>query len=176
MANLRPFGSDVVLDGVDMDNETGDGSYYDDFAQELRSYFASASRKYYLSADPVCGAVGDGNDTSIPASLLPKLDFLNVQFYNDDQQGLGTDGFARNLRQWDRLLSSVKPSPRLFVGIPGGEGATHDEVAVQNASEISRTIADVKNMNLLNFGGMMVWDIGYAENNTGFAEAVKGAL
>lgn len=53
--DLRPFGSDVVLDGVDFDNESGDGSYYSDLVTELRSKTSSdTSKSYYLSADPMC--------------------------------------------------------------------------------------------------------------------------
>lgn len=176
MSDLRPFGSDVTLDGVDMDNETGDGSFYEDFVAQLKSYFNGASQTYYLSADPVCGAVGDGNNTSIPESIMPSIDFLNIQFYNNDKQEIGADGFENNIKQWDSLLSGVSPSPKLFVGIPGGEGAAQDGVDIQTADQISKTIAGIKDMNLANFGGMMIWDAGYAMNNTGFPAAVKGAL
>lgn len=176
MDDLRPFGSSVILDGVDMDNETGDGSYYEDFAAQLVYYFERDTRTYYLSADPVCGAVADGNNTSIPESIMHWIDFLNIQFYNNDQQEIGASGFETNIKQWDNLLSSIEPSPKLFVGVPGGEGAAQDGVDIQNATQISQTIAGIKDMNLANFGGMMIWDAGYAINNTGFPAAVKGAL
>lgn len=176
MADLRPFGSDVNLDGVDLDNETGDGSFYDDFVSALKSYFDGASDTYYISADPVCGAVGGGNNTSIPESIMPSIDFLNIQFYNNDKQEIGADGFEDNIKQWDSLLSSVSPSPKLVVGIPGGEGAAMDGVDIQNATQISKTVASIKEMNLANFGGMMIWDAGYAMANDGFPAAVRGAL
>lgn len=177
MNDLRPFGSDVTLDGVDLDNETGDGSYYEEFVAKLVSYFDDdSSNIYYLSADPVCGSVGDGNKTSIPESIMHQIDFLNIQFYNNDKQEIGSDGFEDNIKQWDTLLSSMDPSPKLFVGVPGGEGAARDGVDIQDATQISQTIAGIKDMDLASFGGMMIWDAGYAMNNTGFPEAVKSAL
>lgn len=176
MSDLRPFGNDVILDGVDLDNETGDGSYYDDFVAALKNYFDGASDSYYISADPVCGAVGDGNNTSIPESIMPSIDFLNIQFYNNDQQEIGATGFEANVKQWDSLLSGISPSPKLVVAIPGGDGAAMDGVAIQNATQISQTIASIKDMNLANFGGVTIWDAGHAMTNDGFPAAVKGAL
>lgn len=35
MTDLRPFGKDVTLDGVDLDNETGNGTHYDTFMSTL---------------------------------------------------------------------------------------------------------------------------------------------
>lgn len=176
MTDLRPFGSDVILDGVDLDNESGDGSYYDELVAALRGYFDGASQSYYLSADPVCGAVADGNATSIPESIMPYIDFMNIQFYNNDQQEVGSSGFEDNVKQWDSLLSTFSPSPKLIVGIPGGVGAAMAGPDILTASNVTTVVSGIKDLDLANFGGMMVWDAGYAMSNTGFPAALKGAL
>ncbi|ROV90387.1 hypothetical protein VPNG_10013 [Cytospora leucostoma] len=170
--DLRPFGSSVVLDGVDLDNETGDGSHYLDLVTELRSKMSSdSSKSYYISADPVCSEY-TSSDASIPDEVLPKLDFVNVQFYNNQQQGIGGSAFQTTLQGWEKKLTSASPSPKLFLGIPGGTGAASTNV--QSATEIKSTIQSVKSST--DFGGVMIWDAGYAMANTGFPSAVKSAL
>lgn len=170
--DLRPFGSNVVLDGVDLDNETGDGSYYVDLVTELRSKMSSdSSKSYYISADPVCSEY-TSSDASIPDDVLPKLDFVNVQFYNNQQQGIGGSAFETTLQGWGKKLTGVSPSPKLFLGIPGGTGAASTNI--QSATEIKSTIQSAKSSN--DFGGVMIWDAGYAMANAGFPNAVKSAL
>lgn len=184
MTDLRPFGSDVIMDGVDMDNESGNGNYYNDFVATLRGYFDSSSKtQYYLSGTPMCNQAAAGDKTSIPQSIMQYIDFLNIQFYNNDQQELGAPEFNSTVKQWDTLLSSISPSPKLLVGIPGGKGAADtgsgspsNPPDIQTATQISKTVAGIKGLGLKNFGGIMIWDAGYAMSNDGFAAAVKGAL
>lgn len=47
----------------------------------------------------MCDAVGYGNKTSIPEAIMHQMDFLNIQFYNDDKQEIGADGFEANIDQ-----------------------------------------------------------------------------
>ncbi|KAF3763445.1 family 18 glycoside hydrolase [Cryphonectria parasitica EP155] len=181
MQDLRPFGTDVVLDGVDLDNETGDGSNYDTFLSTLTGYFGSdTSKSYYISADPMCSQVDAGDSTSIPKSVMKYINFMNVQFYNDDSNELGASNFESNIQAWDALFSSVSPSPKLVVAIPGGKGAADttnsNPVDIQDADQIKSSISTIKGMGLKNLGGVAIWDAGYAANNTGFSAAVKGAL
>ncbi|KUI58102.1 Endochitinase 3 [Cytospora mali] len=172
--DLRPFGSDVTLDGVDLDNETGDGSYYEDLVTELRSKMnGNSTKQYYISAEPMCSFY-DQSDSSIPDKILPQLDFINVQFYNNQQQGIGGSDFKTTIQAWAKKFANVSPSPKLFLGIPGGpKAATYN---TQSVDEIKTTIESVKNMNLTGFGGVGIWDAGNAMQNTGFAAAVKSAL
>lgn len=172
--DLRPFGSDVVLDGVDFDNESGDGSYYSDLVTELRSKTDSdTSKSYYLSADPMCSFF-DQSDSSIPDTILPQLDFVNVQFYNNEQQGIGGSDFTTTIKAWAKKFAAASPSPKLFLGIPSAEGSASTNI--QTATEIKATIQSVRNMNLTGFGGVGIWDAGYAMNDTAYPVAVTSAL
>jgi chitinase len=172
--DIRPFGKDVILDGLDLDNESGNGKFYNEFVTEMRSKMSSdSSKKYLMSAEPVCADV-QATDSSIPDSVLPMLDFVNIQFYNNEGEGIGGDKFQDNIQAWAKKFAAASPSPKLFLGIPGGPGAASSNI--QSADEIKKTITSVKNMNLTNFGGVGVWDAGFAMADPAFPEAVKGSL
>lgn len=173
-ADIRPFGSKIILDGLDLDNESGNGSFYKEFVTEMRSKMDSdSSRKYLMSAEPMC-AFFDEAESSIPDSVLPMLDFVNVQFYNNEAQGIGGKDFESTVKSWAKKFADADPSPKLFLGVPGGEGAAGSNI--QSADEIKKTIASVKNMNLTGFGGVGVWDAGFAMADEAFPEAVKSSL
>ncbi|KAL9086396.1 MAG: hypothetical protein Q9159_004172 [Coniocarpon cinnabarinum] len=74
--DLRPFGTDVIVDGFDVDNEDNRPEYWDDFATELRSLYTieqgRTGRKFYLSAAPQCPIP----DASIPVGLMHAADFV----------------------------------------------------------------------------------------------------
>lgn len=133
----------------------------------------SSDKTYYLSAEPMCSFY-DQSDSSIPDSILSQLDFVNIQFYNNEQQGIGGSEFTTTIQGWAKKFASVSPSPKLFLGVPGGDGAAGQNI--QTPDQIKSTIQSVKNMNITGFGGVGIWDAGYAIKNTGFPDAVKGAL
>ncbi|KAJ2801621.1 Chitinase 2, partial [Coemansia helicoidea] len=49
----RPY-DDAVLDGIDLDLESGAQTGYPAFISQLRSYFKSAPKQYIISAAPQC--------------------------------------------------------------------------------------------------------------------------
>lgn len=164
----------ITLDGLDLDNESGNGSFYKEFVTELRSKMdADASKDYFMTAEPMCKFFDDA-ESSIPDSVLPMLDFVNVQFYNNEAQGIGGSQFNSAIKAWAKKLAAASPSPKLFLGIPGGEGAASTNI--QSADEIKKTINSVKNMNLTGFGGVGIWDAGFALVDEAFPEAVKSSL
>lgn len=134
---------------------------------------ANSTKSYYISADPMCSFY-DQSDSSIPDSILSQLDFLNVQFYNNQDQGIGGSDFTATIQGWAKKFASVTPSPKLFLGVPGGTGAASTNI--QTSDQIKSTIQSVKTMNITGFGGVGIWDAGYAMANTGFPDAVKTAL
>lgn len=178
-ASLRPFG-EVILDGLDVDNESGNGDNYDTFLSTLSaSIKGHSSRTYYLSAAPEARHVDSGDSTSIPSSTMKYYDWLNVQFYNDETYELGASGFNSSIKAWNTLLEGISPSPKLVVAMPGGTGAAQVPLsapAIQTADEIKVTLAGIKSMDLSQFGGVAIWDAGYAAGNKGFSAAVKAAL
>lgn len=164
----------MTLDGVDLDNETGNGANYDTFLEAVRKYMdGDSSHTYYISADPEAHTVADGDSTSIPQSVFQYIDFMNIQFYNDDNNEVGASNFSNSIKAWDSLLSSISPSPKLVVGMPGGDGAADFS---QTADQISSTVSEVQGYGLANFGGFSIWDAGHAASNTGFSAALKSAL
>lgn len=100
---LRPFGSNVSVDGFDIDNENHLPAYYSSLASTLRTLTStdSLSRKpYYLSSAPQCPFP----DASNPLPLLLQCDFVWVQFYNNPPCELGSAGFGASLENWSRVL------------------------------------------------------------------------
>ncbi|KAJ0120777.1 endochitinase chi3 [Diaporthe amygdali] len=172
--DLRPFGEKVTLDGLDLDNESGNGKFYQEFVTEMRSKMGTdSSRTYLMSAEPMCAFFNDA-DSSIPDSVLPMLDFVNIQFYNNEAQGIGGKDFNSAIQSWAKKFAAASPSPKLFLGVPGGEGAASTNI--QSADEIKDTITSVKNMNITGFGGVGIWDAGFAMKDTAFPDAVKSSL
>ena len=52
-STTRPFGT-AVLDGIDLDIEGGGSSGYAAFVTRIRSHASSASKPYFITADPQC--------------------------------------------------------------------------------------------------------------------------
>ncbi|EXJ87366.1 hypothetical protein A1O3_04325 [Capronia epimyces CBS 606.96] len=115
---LRPYGT-VVLDGIDIDNETpSNGVYLPTLASTLRQLFTSdTSKAYYLSAAPQCPRP----DASIPVSQLAgSIDFFSVQFYNNPSCQLNADGFFASLQAWsDDLLTDTGDTVPTATGTGG---------------------------------------------------------
>ncbi|ETI27168.1 hypothetical protein G647_09850 [Cladophialophora carrionii CBS 160.54] len=115
-APLRPYGN-VVLDGIDIDNESPSGSIYlPTLARTLRQLMSTAPKPYYLSAAPQCPRP----DASVPVpALLPYMDFFAVQFYNNPSCQLGqpgqpgqpptvaNEGFFSSLQDWSNDLLAL---------------------------------------------------------------------
>ena len=70
----RPFGTDTIVDGFDMDVESGPDSFYSDLVNELRAKFAtSPGKKYYISAAPQCVVPDAHLDEAIQNSSIDYL-------------------------------------------------------------------------------------------------------
>ncbi|KAK5109341.1 hypothetical protein LTR62_007110 [Meristemomyces frigidus] len=152
--HLRPFGTDVKIDGFDIDNENHSTDYYDTFATALRAQFAKdKSKKYYLSAAPQCPIP----DASIPIGLMAQADFVWVQFYNNPSCNLNSTGFASSFEQWSKLLndSSGEKQPRLYVGSGAFEAAGSGYVP---GSELRGTVGRTDSHVVGSMGGIMLWD------------------
>jgi chitinase len=174
----RPFGPTVILDGFDFDNESGDASYYIEFTQALKKLMTTSkvNRKYYLSADPMCVMTGDqgtGGGSYIPDDLLKELDFVNVQFYNNADQGVGSEGFDQNIKDWAAKITNFAPNAKMMVGFPGSSTAGSNYLA---PSAISTLLQSVQGMGFPNLGGVAIWDAERSMLNSNYQTAVKSAL
>ena len=164
--DFRPFGPDVIIDGVDIDNESNDPAYYTDFVTALRSNYANdtSSREYYVSSAPQCPYP----DASNPQPMLLNCDIVNVQFYDNTPCNIGSAGFIDSVETWSNFLanstfiSASGAGPQLLIGIPALNNVGSGYVA---ANQLGQYINQVKALELPNFGGLMMWDGTEALNN-----------
>lgn len=179
--DFRPFGPNIIIDGVDIDNESNDPNYYTDFVEALRQNYANdtSGREYYISSAPQCPYP----DASNPQPMLAQLDIVNVQFY-DNYCNIGTSGFIPSVLQWSEFLgnstwrSSAGAAPQLFVGIAAESNVGSGYIA---AADLGSWVDQVKALNLGNFGGLMMWDGTEALNNidangNNFLDVAAGTL
>ena len=151
---LRPFGTDIVIDGFDIDNENHNTDHYETFAIALREQFTTDdSKTYYLSAAPQCPIP----DESIPVGTLQQADFVWVQFYNNPSCNIDAQGFQQSFKAWSDLLASgtIVRGPRLYIGAAGFEGAGSGYV---KGSGLGTRVRTARGLYVENFGGVMLWD------------------
>ncbi|ORY68235.1 glycoside hydrolase superfamily [Pseudomassariella vexata] len=183
-SDARPFG-DVVLDGVDLNNESGSGGFYHEFVTVLRGLMDSSEKKYLLSASPMVWELlyqvtyGPGTDVSIPYEILAQLDFVNVQFYNDGERGVGGGEFEESLYAAVEFVQGANPNLGFYLGVPGSQAAApNDGVNILTTEGVREMFANICSLDLPGKGvsGVTIWDAGYALDNGNFQRAVKDAL
>ncbi|PUU82057.1 glycoside hydrolase superfamily [Tuber borchii] len=168
LESMRPFGN-AKVDGFDIDNENGDPRGWPKFISELRSKYASASKKYYISAAPQC----PHPDASIGDAVY-LVDYLFIQFYNNF---CATTGLVSSFGTWSKdIAANSIIGTKIFAGFLGapntGSGyATH--------SEMIGYVSQIKNSS--NFGGVSVWDATCARKNVdaggrSFLKAMRDSL
>ncbi|KAG9039261.1 Chitinase 1 [Tulasnella sp. JGI-2019a] len=171
-STTRPFGA-AVLDGVDLDIESGSQSYVA-FVNQLRSHMNTASKKYYITAAPQCVYP----DTAIGSTLnAVAFDAIYVQFYNNPC-GLThySDGsYTWNFGVWDYWARYISPNPnvKVFIGAPASStaaGSGYVPIATL------QTIAQDTRKNFPSFGGVMFWDASQAYANGRYDVATKTFL
>ncbi|OAA71247.1 Glycoside hydrolase, subgroup, catalytic core [Cordyceps fumosorosea ARSEF 2679] len=170
-AEIRPFG-DVVLDGVDFDNESGDSTGYEAMAAQFRTHFASdPGRRYYMTAAPQCPPTTDEAELR----LLRRVDAVSVQFYNNNVCNVGASGFEASVRRWSAAIAGGGGSnATLLVGALAG-GTDKDEGYVE-AGALAEALAKVRAMKLANYGGVMLWEAELAAANGGFQKKIRSAV
>jgi chitinase len=174
----RPFGKDVVLDGIDLDIEAGRPTGYVSFIRALREWMDSdTTRSYLISAAPQCPIP----DVYLhPAIVNAPIDRLFVQFYNN-YCGVDSDQYF-NIKAWLALAESnmVRPDAKIYLGVPADKSAAKTGyVPVERLSEITSGI--VNGNEAKHFGGIMLWEVSQAERNSlpsgeSFARAVANFL
>lgn len=178
-ANVRPFGT-VNLDGVDLDNESGQNAFYPTFVSTLR-YLMNAEKRsspYYISGSPQLTDVSNTNG-NIPDSIYQFLDFVNVQFYNNPQDTgeLGHPDFVARVGQWNDKIQKLNKATKLMVAAPVSTlAATGKDVGVRSAADITSDINAVQAKKYSQFGGFSLWAGGWAMDNGNWQQAVKKAL
>jgi chitinase len=190
LQNIRPFGPNLKLDGVDIDNEAPPyARYIPELVSALREYYnEDTSRQYYISAAPQCPRP----DQSIPIpQIADKLDWVFVQFYNNPPCNLNTGAaFLDSLKSWSQDLMTTSMSnnansnQHVEIGPPAmapstrphsrrGAGRPPPKVFVGvlatpgsgfvDASGFKAILDSVRSLNLPNLGGVMYWDGAYQQ-------------
>lgn len=170
-SSTRPFG-DAILDGVDLDIESGNGAYYPAFVEQLRSHFNGASKKYYVTAAPQCVYPDAALGTVLQNSFL---DAIYVQFYNNP---CGINHYPTasswNFGIWDQWARTISKNPnvKVYVGAPAQSTAGGGYQPVSKVNEIATAMRKA----FPSFGGVMLWDASQAYVNNRFERAIKTSL
>ncbi|KAJ6596388.1 glycoside hydrolase superfamily [Mycena vulgaris] len=104
----RPFGS-AVLDGVDLDIESGPSTGYAALAARIRALSANTRKHYYLTAAPQCPFP----DTFVGSAINTiGFDAIYVQFYKEEEDW--------NFDTWENWAKMVSPNPnvKIFITSP----------------------------------------------------------
>ncbi|KZV77579.1 carbohydrate-binding module family 5 protein [Peniophora sp. CONT] len=188
-SSTRPFGS-AVLDGVDLDVESGTGTGYVAFVNKIRSLSSGSSKKYYITAAPQCvypdAALGSViNAADFDAIFIQFCEFKPscpsqyalTDALDNNQCGLQNYGIASdwNFGLWDHWARFVSPNPdvKIFLGAPAS--STSAGGGYQDASTLS-TIATTMRKDFPAFAGVMLWDESQAYVNGRYDLAIKNAL
>ena len=180
----RPFGT-ASVDGFDFDIESGNGAYFVDVANTLRSKFSSdpSGKTYQLSAAPQCLT----NDIMAPMIQGAYFDYVWVQYYNTAQCSArayfdqNDNGATIGWDTWSAALkNSANPNVPLFLGLPGSPDAApsepQDYLSIAEATTLINKYACSGNYPNPQFGGVMLYDATYALNNNNYGASIKAAL
>ncbi|KDQ09186.1 carbohydrate-binding module family 5 protein [Botryobasidium botryosum FD-172 SS1] len=170
-SSTRPFGA-AVLDGVDLDIEGGGGSGYIAFVNQLRSHYAGASKKYYITGAPQC-VYPDG--AMSPVLNAAVFDAVYVQFYNNACGLPSYPGTNWNFGTWDiwARTISLNKNVKIYIGAPAAPSAAGS--GYQELVKL-RTIAQDMRSSFPSFGGVMLWDASQAYDNNRYDRGVKDFL
>ncbi|KAJ2337294.1 Chitinase 2 [Coemansia sp. RSA 2681] len=160
----RPY-DDAVLDGVDLDIESGEHTGYPAFINQLRSRFSSAPKQYLISATPQC-VYPDANLGSTLSSAW--MDNTYVQFYNNPCN-LANIGNRWNFdyASWDKLTkANANPNARMYVGLPAGTGAAGN--GYLDLPTLQANLMALYTNYTASFGGIMLWDASWYSNNKAY--------
>ncbi|TFY82384.1 hypothetical protein EWM64_g1629 [Hericium alpestre] len=168
-SDTRPFGG-AVLDGIDLDIESGSPSHYAAFVKQIRSHASGKSKKYYVTAAPQCPFP----DASIGAALnAAPFDAVFVQFYNNfcglDQP---SDYNFDTWDNWSRTKSSNK-NIKVYIGAAASSNAADQGYVSASTLENYATSAQDT---YKSFGGVMMWDASEAYKNKRYDKAIKNAM
>ncbi|KAJ1744208.1 Chitinase 2 [Coemansia sp. RSA 1086] len=163
----RPY-DDAVLDGIDLDIESGEHTGYPAFINQLRSHFSGASKEYIISAAPQC-VYPDANLGSTLSSAW--IDNNYVQFYNNPCNLANMDNkWNFDYTSWDKLAkSNANPNSKVYVGLPAGSGAAGN--GYLDLGTLKNGLNQLYTSYQSTFGGIMLWDASWYTNNQ---EYVKG--
>ncbi|KAG6849009.1 hypothetical protein H0H93_012055 [Arthromyces matolae] len=170
-SDTRPFGT-AVLDGLDLDIESGTSDHYAAFVNRIRSNASGSSKKYYLTAAPQCvypdahvGTVLDA--VAFDAVYVQYNNYCGLQNYDNSN--------AWNYDTWDNWAknTAVNKDVKIYIGAPASSTAAGsgyvDAATLGKIAQETRSKYD-------SFGGIMLWDMSQAYANNRFDQQIKNAI
>ncbi|KAJ2070220.1 Chitinase 2 [Coemansia sp. S155-1] len=163
-SKYRPY-DDAILDGVDLDIESGEHTGYPAFINQLRTHFAAASKQYLISATPQC-VYPDANLGSTLSSSW--MDNTYVQFYNNPCNLANINNrWNFDYASWDTLTkTNANPNARMYVGLPAGTGAAGN--GYLDLPTLQTNLMTLYTNYSASFGGIMLWDASWYSNNKAY--------
>lgn len=171
-SNYRPY-SDAVFDYIDFNIENKNSIGYFKLSEALVNIFRNNSQKdYFLTATPQCvypdTSLGPDDNKLLPidSTLSNNIKYVSVQFYNNY---CGMDNLF-NYDIWHNWVENNK-NIKLLVGFPSHQSAA--QTGFLHPYYLQNNLGQV--MNLSSFGGIMSWDVGFA-NVDQFGQQVNKIL
>lgn len=167
--NIRPFGSGVVLDGVDLYIRNNNMQGYVEFITRLRSLMRTDNtRPYYISASPVCSfattmAFGLGKVIQ-DVGASNNIDWVNVFFTSSPDCTFNANpaGFWSTFNEWTNW--GAEKNMKIVVGLPAvGYGGYEARVDAGRGDFIDATVLQEDNVvgkmrEKNSFGGVALFD------------------
>ncbi|TPX34673.1 chitinase [Synchytrium microbalum] len=166
----RPFGS-VVLDGIDLDIESGNPSGWPSFVAQLRTLMTTDStRQYYISAAPQCPypdlSDGPGMGTVLGAiTASTYIDLVQVQFYNNPSCALNafqigsSTQLSYNYATWANWAKTVNTT--IVILVPASIDAAGSGYIAPDVLSSVVTYSKAQGA----FAGLSMWDVSQDQNN-----------
>ncbi|KAF7378475.1 Glycoside hydrolase family 18 protein [Mycena sanguinolenta] len=189
----RPFGS-AVLDGVDLDIESGTNTGYAAFATQIQSLWAGASKPYYLSAAPQCPFPDAWVGSALDNTHWPLNTSFNVNFtvttgkhptvhshtFSTDHGDLNSGLKSYPSSGWNYATDWLphlfgNPNVKLYIGAPASPTAANAGEYV-SASTLGSIACASRALDPSRFGGVMLWDASQAYVNGRFDMQIKNLL
>ncbi|KAJ1774019.1 Chitinase 2 [Coemansia sp. RSA 1813] len=169
-AEYRPY-DDAVLDGVDLDIESGEHTGYPAFINQLRSHFQGASKQYIISTAPQCVYPDANLGSTLSSGAWIDNDY--VQFYNNPCNLANIDSkWNFDYASWDKLTSAnSNPNSKMYVGLPAGTGAAGN--GYLDLSTLQTDLTKLYTSYPSTFGGIMLWDASWYTNNQEYVQKLS---
>ncbi|KAJ2481284.1 Chitinase 2 [Coemansia sp. RSA 2320] len=164
----RPY-DDAVLDGVDLDIESGDHTGYPAFISQLRTHFQGASKQYIISAAPQCVYPDANLGSTLSAAWI---DNNYVQFYNNPCSLASINNpWNFDYTSWDKLTkANPNPNSRMYIGLPAGTGAAGN--GYLDLATLQASLMQLYTNYTATFGGIMLWDASWYSNNKAYVHGL----
>ena len=166
MEDLRPFGK-AVLDGIDLQVIKYGHKGYSTFIRQLRALEKkSGSSPITISAAPQCDYpdrhLGPGKGTAL-GDLPQAIDSIYVQFRSVlCCTKVAQENMLAKIREWLKY-SEREDGGMIYVGLAAHIGAAGDERCYRTPKEVEKLYLKLRDEP--RFGGIMLWDVGFDENN-----------